>query len=444
MRRQGIVRSRGRALLVLLTALTLALPSVVLTPRASADDLSDARAQQRALQTKIKSQQGAIAQLKAEQGRLQTQIAATNTKLDGINADQAELRAQIQTATAALDAATRQYAGLVQQLDQLDWTLGILQGEVDQRQADLAASKQLLAARLAEAYRTQQTSLLEQVLSADSLTTVLADVGDYLSLGDQDAQLARQIQADQASLLSLQKSTDQTRFNTGQLADQVQQEAAGLARQQAQLQQAKQRLDALERQAKVFLAQQEAAFSKANATKAAATAALSREQAASASLGRRIDQIIAQNGAAWHIPSQYNGTFSWPMAGTVTQEFGCTGVPMEPPWGSCPHFHQGIDIHAAYGTPIRAAGDGVVVFVGFNPYDAPPQAWIVTIAHSASLRTMYAHMIAYDVPGGVRVGAHVSRGQIIGYEGMTGHTTGPHLHWAVYRDGIPVNPRLYL
>lgn len=436
--------SHGRLLLVLVTALTLALPGLAATPHASADDLSEARAQQRALQSKIKAERAAIASLTAQQGKIKVQIASTTKQLDGINADQAELKQQIAAASTALAAAQARYAKLTDQLDQLDWTLGILQDELDDRQADLSQSKQLLAARLAEAYRTQQTSLLEQVLSADSLTTVLADVGNYLSLGDQDAQLARRIEADQASLVELQRTTDQTRFNTDQLAGEVKAQAASLADQKASLDAAKKRLDALERQAKSFLARQEAAFRKANATKTAANAALSRAQAAQDSLDRKIDQLIAANSNAWHIPSSYNGTFSWPMAGTVTQEFGCTGVPMEPPYDGCSHFHQGIDIHAPYGTPIHAAGDGVVVFVGYNPYDAPPRAWIVTIAHSGSLRTMYAHMIGGKVPAGIHVGAHVKRGQVVGYEGLTGHTTGPHLHWAVYRDGLPVNPRLYL
>lgn len=444
MRRQGIVSSRPRALLVLFAAIVLAFPSVAFTPRASADDLSAARAQQRALQSRIKAQQSAIADLKVREGKLQSQITATTSELDGINADQAKLKSQIQAASAALTTAQGEYDGLVSQLDDLDWTLGLLQGEMQDRQSELASRKQLLAARLAEAYQTQQTSLLEQILSADSLTTVLADVGNYLSVSDQDAQLAKQIESDQASLLVLQKATDQTRFNTDQLASQVQQQAIQLAQQQSQLKAAKARLDDLQRQATAFLQSQQAAFVRVNASKAAAAAELQRELADSASLSRRIDQLIKQNGAGWNIPSRYNGTFIWPEHGYISQEFGCTGVLMEPPYGNCPHFHQGIDIVAPYGTPIHAAGDGVVVFVGYDPYDTPPRAWIVIIAHSNNLRTMYAHMIGGKVPAGIRPGAHVRQGQIIGYEGMTGHTTGPHLHWGVFLNGLPVNPRLFL
>lgn len=443
MRRQRPPTSRRRALLVFLTAIPLAVSMLGAVPHASADDLASAQAQQRSLQAKIQAQQRSLGALRQQEATLQAAIAATDGQLAGINANQAQLAAQIARATAALAATQQQFDALSAQLDQLDWTLGILQGELEQSTQDLQARKRLLGERLAEAYRTQQTSLLEQILSADSLTTVLGDVGNYLSLGDQDAQLASQIQADQANLLLLQKTTDATRFKTDQLALAVQQQAAQLLAQRQALAAAKAKVDALKRQTQQILAQQQASFRKVYATRAAAAAELARQQAAQAALNREIARLIAAQSSNWSIPSVYSGTLSWPMPGIVTQEFGCTGVISEPPLGSCPHFHQGIDIANAYGTPIHAAGDGTVIFVGYNPYDSPPQAWIVVIAHSSSLQSLYAHMIP-SRPDGIYVGAHVSRGQLIGWEGSTGHSTGPHLHWGVFLDGSAVNPRLFL
>ena len=131
------------------------------------------------------------------------------------------------------------------------------------------------------------------------------------------------------------------------------------------------------------------------------------------------------------------------MGGDISQEFGCTGVIFEPRVGSCSHFHQGIDIVAPYGTPIRAAGPGVVVYVGWNYADGYDPAWIVIIAHSAQLQTWYAHMTP-TFPAGIRAGSSVDTGQVVGYEGNTGHSTGAHLHWAVRFNGDFVNPRLFL
>src|SRR4029453_9596038 len=100
-------------------------------------------------------------------------------KLDDINTDQAVVRRRINEAAAALAKVEARYAELVPELTHLDWTLAILEDELAQAKDDLAQRKRLLAQRVAEAYKLQQTSLLEQVLTADSLTDVLAQVGTY-------------------------------------------------------------------------------------------------------------------------------------------------------------------------------------------------------------------------------------------------------------------------
>ncbi|MGZ3587048.1 MAG: murein hydrolase activator EnvC family protein [Candidatus Limnocylindrales bacterium] len=433
---------RRRAFLAILLALPLACSLLATVPAVSADDLGDAQAQQAALQQKIKAQRAALAALRTAEAQLKAALAETSQQLSAINANQAVLRAQIGKAEAALTVVRAQYAALVAELDHLDWTLSLLETELQQSRADLDARKRLLAERLAEAYQTNQTSLLEQILTADSFTQVLSQVSDYLSQGDQDAVLAAQIQEDQRALQALQDTTEATRFKTDGLRADVQAQAQDLAVQEAGLVAAKHQLDLLEAKTRQLQAQQLAAFRKAHSSQAAAAAALRAEQRAEQELQQQINALIQQQGGA--IPSAYNGTFMWPMVGTITQEFGCTGFYAEPPLGNCAHFHRGIDIAAPSGTKIRAAGDGTVVFVGYNPYDPPgDRAWIVIIAHAQNLQTWYAHMQPI-IPSGVYDGAHVSKGQLIGYEGCTGNCTGPHLHWAVLLDDSWVNPRLFL
>jgi len=97
-------------------------------------------------------------------------------------------------------------------------------------------------------------------------------------------------------------------------------------------------------------------------------------------------------------------------------------------------MHKGIDFGAASGTPIFAAGDGMVqkasIFSGYGNY--------VLIRHNGTFDTAYAHLSRYG--RGIHPGVHVHQGQIIGYVGATGRATGPHLHFEVHMRGVQVNP----
>lgn len=95
-------------------------------------------------------------------------------------------------------------------------------------------------------------------------------------------------------------------------------------------------------------------------------------------------------------------------------------------------MHSGTDFGAAYGTPIHAVTDGVVAFVGRHGGHGN----MVKLAHAGGLGSGYAHMSAFAVSPGMTV----RQGQVIGYVGSTGLSTGPHLHFEVYRGGKPVDP----
>ncbi len=407
-----------------------------------ADPLSDAVKAQKALEARIAAQRQQIQALQASEARLQSVLADTATQLKGINADQAKLQAKIATAQRVLTDVRAQYAALVTQVGDLDAALAALDSKIAASQQQLADQRATLARHIADAYMVQQTTLLEQLLTARSLADVLADVGYYLSIGHQDARLAAQIQQDEQSLEALQGATAVTRAQTQQARLAMYQQKQEVTNQRNALLAAQKQLAALEARTRAAQAAQLAAFKKLKLTKAQAAAQLAAEQKALEQLAALIARLVAEQQG---IPSQYNGTLIWPMPGIVSQEFGCTGFIAEPPLGNCAHFHTGIDIVAPEYTPIRAAGDGTVVFVGPNPYDPPyARAWIVIIAHSQNLLTWYAHVDAYAHPPAVTKGEFVHQGQVIAYEGNTGNSTGPHLHWAVELNGTFVNPRLFL
>ncbi len=119
--------------------------------------------------------------------------------------------------------------------------------------------------------------------------------------------------------------------------------------------------------------------------------------------------------------------FIWPVEGVVTSPFG---------WRGHEH-HDGIDIGAPLGTPIRAAADGVVIYSGNG---LTGYGNMIVIKHTPRVFTVYAH----NKRNLVRKGQRVKQGQIIGYVGKSGRATGPHLHFEIRIGTRPVDPLRYL
>jgi murein DD-endopeptidase MepM/ murein hydrolase activator NlpD len=140
------------------------------------------------------------------------------------------------------------------------------------------------------------------------------------------------------------------------------------------------------------------------------------------------------------LTSDYSGDWTqladapqmWPVEGRVGSGFG----QREDPFNGEGAFHSGIDIEAAYGTPVRATADGEVsgaaVGAGYGR--------AVVLNHGHDVMTVYGHLSAIAV----LPGQHVTLGQVIGYVGQTGRATGPHLHYEVRVHNVPVNPHKYL
>jgi murein DD-endopeptidase MepM/ murein hydrolase activator NlpD len=434
-------RSRRRLLLLVVLVPLLSGAFAAPTTRVAGDELTDAVARQRAIEKQVARQKSQIAELNALQAQVAGEIAVTRQALAGINADLGVVRAQIASMVKKVNAVRAKYDALVAELKVLDAQLVKVEADESAKRQELGERRALLADRLRNAYDTDRTSLLETFLSGASFTDVLSQVSYYLDVSEQDKALAEQIMSDQETLASLHQTVVETRVNTNELRQETAVQKRALDGQLKALKQAQAALRQLEIRTARILAAQKAAYAAAARNKAALKKALAKAASAQRSLARKISAIVREQAARGRIPSEYNGTLRWPMGGTVSQNFGCTGMSWEPPLGDCAHFHQGIDVVASYGTPIHASGAGRVAYIGWNWADGADPAWIVIIAHSGSLETWYAHM---QPRYPVSLGDWVNAGQVVGYEGNTGHSTGAHLHWAVRNNGIFTNPRLFL
>jgi len=122
----------------------------------------------------------------------------------------------------------------------------------------------------------------------------------------------------------------------------------------------------------------------------------------------------------------------WPVIGPITSSFG----EREDPFNGEGAFHSGVDISAAFGQLVRATADGTVEIASM----ASGYGREILINHGNGIQTLYGHLSGFAVTAG----QHVSRGQVIGYVGMSGRSTGPHLHYEVRIHNTPVNPYRYL
>jgi len=133
----------------------------------------------------------------------------------------------------------------------------------------------------------------------------------------------------------------------------------------------------------------------------------------------------------WVSLQEINGDlFIWPVSGVITSPYGYRRDPFN---NNRRQFHSGLDIRGSTGTPVKAAMSGRVSNIGYDPVFGN----YVVINHHSGYRTLYGHLSVIRAKNG----AYVGTGERIGDVGSTGLSTGPHLHFMVYKNGVTVNPR---
>ncbi len=163
---------------------------------------------------------------------------------------------------------------------------------------------------------------------------------------------------------------------------------------------------------------------------------LKARAAARAKAAKKPQMAVPAGGKTRALTSSGNGFFTPPASpSSIVSEFGMRLNPVD----HVMRLHAGVDFPFACGTPVYAAAAGDVVDVSSN---AAAGNYIMIdhgFVRGTNLATMYEHLSRFVVRGG-----HVAKGQLIGYSGTTGRSTGCHLHWTVMQDGVPVNPRNWI
>ncbi|HEY7848126.1 MAG TPA: peptidoglycan DD-metalloendopeptidase family protein [Candidatus Limnocylindria bacterium] len=455
-------RSRLTATLVaLVTVSGLIVGGDPRDPVLAADPIQQAKAERASIQRELADQRARLDELRARSSRLSDRLDLARAALADITAEYERVVSLLTQVRQDVREITAQLARLRARIDRMDDRLRAVSREILAQTEELRAREALLQDHLRSAYEQSQTSLLEVLLSAPSLDAATNQVGYLVTLSEQDEVLADQIRVIREQL-AVKKATLQlarTTLNEAR-AVAVEQEQL-LTQREHQLRRLVRETARLRTAAAQKRAEQEAALNAALAAKGDVAAQVERNEAAFRQATSLVHRLVAERAAliearrlaeeearreARRQAKQLSAAgYRWPEVGArITQEWGPTNFALEPPYtyqGTYyPHFHGGIDMTVGCGAPILAAKAGVVVASGrpLWPYDA---GYGVVLDHGGGIQTWYWHITTQII---VQPGQVVGTGQVIGYEGTTGFSTGCHLHFATNVYGIWENPRFLL
>lgn len=367
--------------------------------------------------------------------QFQAVVNQTNAQISWLAAKQAEADSEAGALGFAIQIAEEQLALVSFQLDETRALADSLRAQADEQTVELERREGAYARNLRLTYRQSLISPLEMLLSSSSLSDFANRLAAMIRINRQDVQLANDIRSLRADTARKREDANLKEKEILGLQDEI-----GQTRQRLDLE--KGRYDKLVAEAQSAIDAQSQRRASAAADRNAAQRNASQSSRETADLERQLEQaearyvLLAAQAAGRSGLGAFNGAkvSMWPVRGPITSRFG-------PRWGG---FHNGMDIAAPMYTPIRAAAAGMVVTVG-HPYIAyGDTAEVVIVAHGSNFSTLYGHLDDRVSVPPVRPGQLVVAGDVIGYVGMTGFTTGPHLHFMTILDGRAVNPASYL
>lgn len=374
-------------------------------------------------------------------------LSAIRSRLDTNLAAALDVQIQIEQ---SLSDNVQEQSGINGRISQAKYQMAVLEDKITRLDGDIVITQEAVdrdraqAALMARALYFSPESMLYAVITAGSLKDLITTASDSLVAGDRarvveerlsgelkrlsdekavaaadrDAKqkIAEGLQAHLNRLLELQSSQQDLALRLTDQLSQLRGAAGDLVFQSPDLSQ--QILQSLDAQQSLILA------------------------AASQQIWSQVQVWVETAGLkAPPPPTSFHSQRSqliWPEpGGVISQRFGPTTLILAPPFAGFPHFHTGIDLAAVEMTPVIAADDGPVAIVGTGSYG---YGNYVVLAHRGGLLTLYGHLHNSTV----KAGDQVAQGQLIGYEGSTGNSTGPHLHFELRVNDQPVDPTPYL
>lgn len=371
--------------------------------------------------------------------------------LDKLKSEAKEIKEQQKELQEQQDANAQQTKDLIEQKTELEQQIKLIHDEMDNINAQIQVYNQLIAEKQKELddAKTRQTELSAQYSvrirsmeksSHISYWSVLFQANSFAEFLSNVRMMADIAKADQAMMAELQEAADAIAAAQTELSTQKQ----GLDEQRTALSETQTELDNKNAEASLVLDQ-------LNDNAAEMDALMDRYKDQEAELTRKIAKTekeyndavkdeqansggVSGGGGGGGTGGGGGGSWAYPLPyrASVTSSYGWRTHPIT----GKRSFHTGVDLAASKGTAIYACKAGTVTEATYSSV----YGYYVTINHGDGFSTLYGHMTHYVVSSGDTV----SKGQLIGYVGSTGMSTGPHLHLTFYKNGDTVNPMNYI
>jgi murein DD-endopeptidase MepM/ murein hydrolase activator NlpD len=367
----------------------------------------------------IEKKQSVDQRISALQDRVQTakeREAALQQQIDSASLQIRSLERQAGDVSERLAPLARELRFRELKLNRLDALFQVQSERLAFLQVEYRTAIGRLDRRLVAAYQGEAPDEIALVLSSRSFSDLLDGLEYVGRIAAYDRQVVEEVSASKREVTIARAATKRAR-------DSVRSQAQIVAVRVHQVRVLRDELLATKGNLVETRSRTKASLSSLTVTERAEATEIDSLQQVSADLTAKIQ--AAQAHSTVQRPAS-GGRLIWPVSAPITSPFGWR-------WG---RMHEGIDLGASYGTPIVAAAAGTVIYAGWEG----GYGNLTAIDHGGGLSTAYGHQSRIAVS----VGESVAQGQVIGYVGSTGHSTGPHLHFEVRVDGQPVDPLGYL
>ena len=409
------------AAVILLSLVSTAL--IVMVHAASSSEIKSKLADLRAKQAEIQKQSD----------ELEKSIAENKDQTKTLVGQKAEIDQEMEMSRQKIE-------NLNEQIQQLNLLIAEKQTELEASVAKEEALQKQYKARLRSMEETGSVSYWSILFKASSFSDLLDRVDMIREIAESDQLMLKQLSAATQAVETERADLEQQKLDLQQTED-------DLAVEQAELETKRAKADTLITQMQAEYASLSDEFLAAEADEAAVREqikkaetdyfnALAKEQAAAAAAAAAANKPSSGSNSSSSSSSggASSGGFAFPLA--YSTGVTCAYGPRVHPINGNKSFHYGVDLAAGMNTEIYATKSGTITGATYGEANG----YYVTINHGDGYSSIYAHMTNYVVS----VGDSVKQGQLIGYVGTTGWSTGPHLHFEILYSGSNVNPMNYI